>query len=65
MWSNFYIQLFVVAIVFLIGLIVDYNTTQYVPLAGFYVALSIPILMMLGIGYFGFYKFWKEQKNKL
>ena len=62
MWSNYYIQLFAVAVVSFIILIVTYNDSYSI--VGFYVALSIPIMMMAIIGYFGFYKFWQEQKPK-
>mgnify|MGYP001602017695 FL=1 len=61
MWKNGYIQLFIVALAFLIGEISQYDS--FYSLTGFYVGISIPILMMLMIAYFGFYKFWKYYKN--
>lgn len=60
MWNNFYIQLFAIAVIMLVGLIIDYKRTQYVPKGWFFVALSIPIMMIIGIAYFGFYKFWLD-----
>lgn len=62
MWSNFYIQLFVIAIVLLVGLIIDYRKTKYIPKGWFLAALSIPIMMIIIISYFGFYLAWENFK---
>jgi len=50
MWSNNYIQLFALAIAFLILLIIK----------ELYLLIILPVLMMIIIGYNGFYKFWKN-----
>lgn len=50
MWSNNYIQLFALAIAFLILLIVK----------EVYLLIPLPALMMIIIGYKGFYQYWKE-----
>jgi len=45
-----------------IGTLTQYD--KFTPVAGFYVIIAIPIIMMLVIVYKGFYKHWKEMKNK-
>lgn len=69
MWQNRYIQLFLVGLVlallelFNIELGISLWQAVYGDLFGqimTILGISIPWLMMLSIGYFGFYKFWKE-----
>lgn len=68
MWQNRYIQLFTIALILAIlelcnlnlGISLIYSLYgdlfgQIMTILGF----SIPWLMMIIIGYFGFYKFWK------
>lgn len=64
MWMNWYIQLFGVAIGFLGLLIYLFKDEGYNNLR-FWLGLSIPIGMMFLIGYYGFYKYWKEIKKYL
>lgn len=54
MWSNNYIQLFILAIAFLILLVVK----------EVYLLIPLPILMMIVIGYNGFYKFWNDYSKR-
>ena len=63
MWKNAYLQLFVVAIVFLV-VELSFRDEFYSEL-GFYVGISIPIGMMIMISTMGFYKFWKEYSKTL
>ena len=64
MWKNFYIQLFVVAIIAIIGLFYyEFFVEPFYLLGGFLVALAIPIGMMILIGYKGFYQFWNDYKQ--
>ena len=60
MWNNYYIQLYLLAIILLIFVIKDYNN-----ITGFGYVITIPILMMGLIIYKGFYLHWKKNKNKL
>lgn len=69
MWQNRYIQLFLVGLIlailelFNIDLGISLWQAVYGDLFGqimTILGISIPWLMMLSIGYFGFYKFWKE-----
>lgn len=61
MWKNFYIQLFVVAVVALTLEI--YYMDSFYSLGGFLIGVAIPISMILMISILGFYKFWKEYNN--
>jgi hypothetical protein len=61
MWMNSYIQLFGVAIVFLVAEIYFWDT--FFSLGGLIVGLAIPIGMMILIAYKGFYQFWNDYKN--
>ena len=65
MWKNFYIQVFILAIVFLVGVLYMefYTDYSFYSLAAFLVALAIPIGMMVLIGYKGFYQFWNDYKK--
>lgn len=55
MWKNKYIILFIVAIAGLIGCLIT----------GLYWVAIIPVLMMIFIGYKGFYQYWRDlQQNK-
>jgi hypothetical protein len=58
MWKNLYIQLFALAIAFLVEIIIE-NDLFY-SLGGLIAAFVIPIGMMAMISYLGFYKYWKE-----
>lgn len=58
MYKNFYIQLFITAIVFLVVELIFRD--EFYSDHSFYVGISIPIGMMVLIGYFGFFKFWRE-----
>jgi len=63
MWGNNYIQLFILAIGFLITEL--YLMDRFYSLGSFIVGVSIPISMMVGIAYKGFYQFWDDiKKNK-
>lgn len=55
MWQNFYIQIFVIAVAFFIGILTQIDGSFM-----FYVILAIPVLMMIVIGYKGFYQFWRD-----
>ncbi len=61
MWKNFYIQLFVLAVAFLIGVFVEIDS--FYSISGLIIAFAIPIGMMIMIGYLGFYKFWRYYNN--
>ena len=61
MWKNKYIQLFVMFIVMTIMIIATHE--QFESTGLFLMTLSIPILGMCSIGYFGFYKFWNDVKH--
>lgn len=61
MWKNSYIQLFILAVVFLIGAII--RSDSFYSLTGLILGFSIPISIMIIISYFGFYKFWKDYNN--
>lgn len=60
MFKNSYIQLFIVAIAFLVAELVMMDS--FYSTAGFIVGISIPILMMIVIAYKGFYQFWNDYK---
>jgi hypothetical protein len=60
MWGNTYIQLFVLALAFFIGILTQYNSFDG---WGFWVCLTIPSLTMIVIAYKGFYQFWNDLKN--
>lgn len=63
MWGNNYIQLFLLAIAFLIA---ELNwMDSFYSLGGFIIGLSIPIGMMILIGYKGFYQFWSDIKKNI
>jgi len=53
MWQNFYIQLVVIAIGFIIGLCVT----------GAAIWSILPSIIILVVGYKGFYQFWDDMKN--
>lgn len=61
MWKNSYIQLFLVAIAFLVILLVIKDEV-YEPWM-FYVGIAVPIGMMVMIAYKGFYQFWCDYKE--
>lgn len=61
MWQNFYIQLFLIAIAFL--LIVIWQVNNFNSLGGFITMLCLPIAIMIIIAYKGFYQFWNDLKN--
>ena len=61
MWKNTYIQLFVLALAFFIGVICSYNSFDVA--WGFWLCLAIPSLIMIVIAYKGFYQFWNDLKN--
>jgi hypothetical protein len=61
MWGNNYIQLFILAIAFLIGEF--YWMDTFYSLGGFIAGISIPIGMMILISYKGFYQFWSDIKK--
>lgn len=64
MWKNGYIQLFVVGLAIFIGILCYADAIIITSSAGwFFVLLSIPSLMMIAIGYLGFYRFWKDLKE--
>lgn len=58
MWGNFYIQLFAVAIIMLVSQI--YYINSFDSWGNFLIGISIPLMMIIMIGYLGFYKYWKE-----
>ena len=60
MYQNNYLQLFGLAILFLTGCIVEYNTFT---LSGFIILISIPVIMMIVIAYKGFFQFWRDYSN--
>lgn len=53
MWKNFYIQLVLIALAFIIYGLVDLDGSSQL-------VLLIPATAIVAIVYFGFYKFWKE-----
>lgn len=59
MWKNWYIQLFILALLCIVGIVTLYGEKD----SGFYIALVIPIVIMLVISYKGFYQFWNDLKN--
>lgn len=62
MWKNFYIQLFVIALVNFIGEF--YLMDTFYSLGGFLVGISLPAGIMILIGYFGFYRFWHQYSKE-
>lgn len=62
MWSNTYIQLFVLGLAFFIGVLLNYDSFEG-QMWGFWVMLAIPFLVMVVIAYKGFYQFWNDLKN--
>ena len=61
MWKNFYIQMFIIAI---IALVVEfYFIDSFYTLTSFIVGISIPIFMILIISYLGFYRYWQDIKK--
>lgn len=63
MWKNSYVQLFALAVVFLVVEIMFMD--EFYTMGGFYIGISIPIGMMAMISIFGFYKFWKEYNKTI
>lgn len=65
MWKNGYIQIFIVAIIFLmIMLYYEYFSPEpFYSTEGFIIALIIPIGIMILIGYKAFYQFWNDYKQ--
>ena len=61
MWQNGYIFTFSLAIAFLTAAIILKDT--FYSLGGFLIGISIPIGMMIIIGYKGFYQFWNDYKQ--
>lgn len=58
MYKNAYVQLFALAIAFLVVMLICKD--EFYTEGGFYIGISIPIGMMVMISILGFYKFWKE-----
>ena len=56
MWSNSYIQLFIVALLVLFLIVFNLSGTELW-------AVLLPISIMVVIAYKGFYQFWKNLKN--
>jgi hypothetical protein len=56
MWSNSYIQLFVVALVILFLIVFNLSEEELW-------VILLPISMMVVIVYKGFYQFWNDLKN--
>ena len=63
MWKNAYVQLFALAVVFLVVEIMFMD--EFYTMGGFIVGISIPIGMMIMISFFAFYKFWKEYSKTI
>ena len=59
MWKNWYIQIFIIALSFAASILRFYGERD----TGFYVAMSIPIGVLLVIAYKGLYQFWNDLKN--
>lgn len=62
MWSNSYIQLFLLGLVAFIVVLTQHDTFEGVEW-GFWACLAIPSLTMIVIAYKGFYQFWKDLKE--
>lgn len=58
MWKNGYVQLFGVAIAFLVVELICMD--EFYSWGAFIVGISIPIGMMVVIAVLGFWKFWKQ-----
>jgi inner membrane protein involved in colicin E2 resistance len=56
--KNHYIHIFLLAVVFFVVILLNFEPTW-----GFCVAIAIPSLMMIVIAYKGFYQFWKDMQN--
>lgn len=63
MWKNSYVQLFALAVVFLVVELICMD--EFYTYGGFIIGISIPIGMMVMISILGFYKFWKEYSKTI
>jgi hypothetical protein len=61
MWKGRFIQLFMLSLVALAGIICTKDT--FSGPVGFYITASVPALSILAIGYFAFYRMWKNLKS--
>ena len=61
MWRNRYIQLFAMFIGMFIMILSEYHLFDTMSL--FLITISIPVLGMCAIAYFGFYRFWNQIKH--